>query len=177
MQDMASHAFASRFDEVSITFMLNGRDCTLSVVPNAVLVDVLREKLGLTGTKVSCDQGLCGACTVIIDEMPVAACTELAFMVDGRSVLTIEGLADGAALHPVQQAFVEAAGMQCGFCTPGMVLLLETLLRREPNPDEAAVRHWLSSNVCRCTGYQPIIEAAMLAARTSRTAEADNARA
>ncbi|MGV3635458.1 MAG: (2Fe-2S)-binding protein [Pseudorhodoplanes sp.] len=175
MQDMTSHEFASGFGEVSINFTLNGRECMLSIAPNTVLVDVLRETLGLTGTKVSCDQGLCGACTVIIDEMPVASCTELAFMVDGRNVLTIEGLADGKALHPVQQAFIEASALQCGFCTPGMVLLLETLLRRNPDPDEAAVRQWLSSNVCRCTGYQPIIEAAMLAARTGRSAEADNA--
>jgi carbon-monoxide dehydrogenase small subunit len=177
MQLKTSHASASEFDEIAISFILNGRHCTVSTPPNTVLVDVLREQRGLTGTKVSCDQGLCGACTVIIDDIPVASCTELAFLVEGRTVTTIEGLAKGEGLHPLQQAFVEAAALQCGFCTPGMILLLETLLRRDPNPDEATVRQWLSSNVCRCTGYQPIIEAALAAARAGRAVEADSARA
>jgi carbon-monoxide dehydrogenase small subunit len=177
MQFTMSQVSASESGKISISFILNGRHCMVSTPPNTVLVDVLREQRGLTGTKVSCDQGLCGACTVIIDDMPIASCTELAFLVEGRTVTTIEGLAKGEALHPVQRAFVDAAALQCGFCTPGMILLLETLLRREPNPDEATVRQWLSSNVCRCTGYQPIIEAALAAARDGRAGEADRARA
>lgn len=177
MKNMNPHGSASDAADISISFVLNGCDCTVSTPPNTVLVDVLRELRGLTGTKVACDQGMCGACTVIIDDMPVASCTELAFLVEGRTVTTIEGLAQGVALHPVQQAFIEAAALQCGFCTPGMVLLLETLLRRDPDPDEAAVRQWLSSNVCRCTGYKPIIEAALMVARKSRPTEAGNARA
>jgi carbon-monoxide dehydrogenase small subunit len=177
MQNSKPPASAFMAENITVNFVLNGRDCMVSTPPNTVLVDVLREQRGLTGTKVACDQGMCGACTVIIDDRPVAACTELAFMAEGRTVTTIEGLAKGEALHPVQQAFIEASALQCGFCTPGMVLLLETLLRRDPDPDEAAVRQWLSSNVCRCTGYQPIVEAALLAARNGRRTEAGDARA
>jgi carbon-monoxide dehydrogenase small subunit len=177
MQNSNPVGSVSGAGDLIISFVLNGRDCTVSTPPNTVLVDVLREQRGLTGTKVACDQGMCGACTVIIDDMPVASCTELAFLVEGRTVTTIEGLAKGRALHPVQRAFIEASALQCGFCTPGMVLLLETLLRRDPDPDEVTVRQWLSSNVCRCTGYQPIIEAALMAARNSRSTEAGNARA
>ncbi len=177
MENTKPHGSASEAGDIIISFILNGRNCRVSTPPNTVLVDVLREHLGLTGTKVACDQGMCGACTVIIDDLPIAACTELVFLVEGRSVTTIEGLANSGGLHPVQQAFIAASALQCGFCTPGMVLLLETLLRRDPDPDEAAVRQWLSSNVCRCTGYQPIIEAALTAARNSRVTEDANARA
>ncbi len=162
-------------DPLTIRFTLNGRDRTIAVEPSAVLVDVLREQFGLTGTKIGCDQGVCGACTVLIDGRPMASCTEFAFMADGRSVVTIEGLAPAAELHPIQQAFIEAAAMQCGYCTPGMVLLLEALLREDPEPDEAALRRFLASSVCRCTGYQVIIDAALIAARRRRTPEAVDA--
>jgi carbon-monoxide dehydrogenase small subunit len=150
---------------MSLRFTLNGREQEVAIEPNKVLADVLREDLGLTGTKISCDQGVCGACTVIVDDRPVAACSEFAYMVEGRSVTTIEGLGSPSKLHPIQRAFVEAAALQCGFCTPGMIMLLDALLREHPDPDEATLRLWLSSNVCRCTGYQPIIDAALLAAR------------
>jgi aerobic-type carbon monoxide dehydrogenase small subunit (CoxS/CutS family) len=152
-------------EPLAITFSLNGRARVIKTAPSTVLADVLREDLGLTGTKVACDQGVCGACTVLIDGRPMASCTEFAFMAEGRSVTTIEGLGPVDALHPIQQAFIEAAAMQCGYCTPGMILLLQSLLRDNPDPDEAVLRQWLSSSVCRCTGYQVIMEAALLAAR------------
>ena len=151
-------------DIILLRFNLNGRDEQLAIQPGTVLADVLREEFGLTGTKVSCDQGACGACTVLIDGRPFASCTEFAYMVAGCSVTTIEGLGSPSELHPIQQAFIEAAAMQCGFCTPGMIMLLDCLLREDPNPDEATLRSWLSSNICRCTGYQPIMDAALLAA-------------
>jgi carbon-monoxide dehydrogenase small subunit len=162
---------------LSVRFTLNGRALDVRTESNAVLADVLREELGLTGTKISCDQGLCGACTVIIDGKPVASCTEFMFMAEGRAVTTIEGLGTPTALHPVQQAFVEAAALQCGFCTPGMVLMLGAMLAENPDPDEATLRLWLSSNVCRCTGYQPILDAALIAARRYRETGSGDARA
>jgi carbon-monoxide dehydrogenase small subunit len=149
---------------IAIRLRLNGRDRAISTTTSAVLADILREELGLTGTKIGCDQGVCGACTVLIDDVPMASCTEFAFMVDGRSVTTIEGLGPVDGLHPIQRAFVDAAAMQCGYCTPGMILLLHALLSQNPDPDEATLRRWLASSVCRCTGYQVIIEAARLAA-------------
>jgi aerobic carbon-monoxide dehydrogenase small subunit len=152
-----------------IRFTLNGHEQALSVAPSAVLADVLRDRLGLTGTKVSCDQSVCGACTVLVDGKPVAACTELAFLADGRSVLTIEGVAaPQGKLDPIQQAFIEAAAFQCGFCTSGMVLLLKGLLDRVPEPDDATLREWVSSNICRCTGYEVILDAVRLAVKARR---------
>lgn len=152
-----------------VAFTVNGCEQRLSVPPSAVLADVLRDRLGLTGTKISCDQSVCGACTVLIDGRPVAACTEFAFLVDGRSVVTIEGVAPAPGeLHAIQKAFVEAAAFQCGFCTSGMVLLLKSLLERIPDPDEATLRDWVSSSICRCTGYEVILEAARLAIETRR---------
>jgi carbon-monoxide dehydrogenase small subunit len=160
---------------VVVRFTLNGRERTIAVEPATVLVDVLREQFGLTGTKVACDQGVCGACTVLIDGRPAASCTEFAFMAEGRSVTTIEGLGPPAGLHPIQPAVIEAAAMQCGYCTPGMVLLLEALLTEEPQPDEATLRRWLASSVCRCTGYQVIIDAALVAASRRREEDAIDA--
>jgi aerobic carbon-monoxide dehydrogenase small subunit len=162
-------------DHIVVRFTLNGRDRTIAVEPATVLVDVLREQFGLTGTKVACDQGVCGACTVLIDGRPVASCTEFAFMAEGRSVTTIEGLGPPTGLHPIQHAFIEAAAMQCGYCTPGMVLLLEALLSENPQPDDATLRRWLASSVCRCTGYQVIIDAALVAASGRRRQEAVDA--
>jgi aerobic carbon-monoxide dehydrogenase small subunit len=151
-----------------VRFTLNGEKQSTEVEPSAVLVDVLREKFGLTGTKITCDQAVCGACTVLIDRRPTASCSEFAFMVEGRSVTTIEGLGSPDTLHPIQAAFIEAGALQCGFCTPGMILLLDALLRQNPEPDEVVLRQWLSSSVCRCTGYQVIIDAALLAAARYR---------
>jgi aerobic carbon-monoxide dehydrogenase small subunit len=152
-----------------IRFTLNGHEHALSVAPSTVLADVLRDHLGLTGTKVSCDQSVCGACTVLVDGRPVAACTELAFLADGRSVLTIEGVAASpTTLDPIQKAFIEAAAFQCGFCTSGMILLLKGLLDLIPEPDDATLREWVSSNICRCTGYEVILDAARLAMKARR---------
>ncbi|HEX9466268.1 MAG TPA: (2Fe-2S)-binding protein [Alphaproteobacteria bacterium] len=157
----------------AIALTINGREHRLSVAPSLTLADLLRDQLGLTGTKVSCDQSVCGACTVLIDGRPVAACTEFAFQADGRSITTIEGLAKTPAeLHPIQAAFIEASAFQCGFCTSGMILLLKSLLDRNPDPDEATLREWVSCNICRCTGYEVILDAARLAAKAQRTAAA-----
>jgi carbon-monoxide dehydrogenase small subunit len=151
-------------EKIQIRFRLNGRERVITAATSAVLADILREDVGLTGTKIGCDQGVCGACTVLVDNIPTASCTEFAFMVEGRSVTTIEGLGPPDALHPIQKTFIDAAAMQCGYCTPGMILLLHALLQQNPDPDEATLRRWLASSVCRCTGYQVIIEAARLAA-------------
>jgi carbon-monoxide dehydrogenase small subunit len=149
-----------------VRLIVNGAERRLSVLPSDTLIDVLRGPCGLTGAKLCCDQAVCGACTVLIDDVPVAACSELAALADGKAILTIEGLAGKAgALHPIQQAFIDAAAFQCGFCTSGMILLLKALLDRDPDPDEATLRAWIGSNVCRCTGYQVVIDAARRAAR------------
>jgi aerobic carbon-monoxide dehydrogenase small subunit len=145
---------------VGIRVEVNGTAHVLDVPTSLVLADLLREELGLTGTKVACDQAVCGACTVLVDGRPVAACSTFAFQVDGRAVLTIEGLrrADGTP-SPVQQAFAERSAFQCGYCTSGMILLATALLAARPLPDRATVVGWLGANVCRCTGYQMIVEA------------------
>jgi len=132
--------------------------------PNATLLDLLRRELSLTGTKHGCGEGDCGACVVLLDGLPVNACLVLALECEGRTVLTIEGVAQGNRLHPVQDAFLEAGAVQCGYCTPGMVLTALDLLQRNPEPTEAEVRHAISGNLCRCTGYSKIVEAILLAA-------------
>jgi carbon-monoxide dehydrogenase small subunit len=146
-------------------FIINGVARTLPVEDRQNLADLLRDQLGLAGCKVGCDQAVCGACTVLVDGRPVAACTTFAFMVEGAEITTIEGLATGARLDPVQQAFLEAGAVQCGFCTAGLVLSVHALLARTPNPDDAAIRAWLGANVCRCTGYASILNAVRAAAR------------
>ena len=150
---------------IDILLTVNGRKQRLSVAPQRVLADVLREDLYLPGCKIGCDQAVCGACTVLVDDAPVTACTTFAFELDGKAVTTIEGLGDGDALDPIQHAFLAHGAFQCGFCTPGMVLSVKALLTRHPNPDEALIRRWLSANICRCTGYQMIVEAVQAAAR------------
>ncbi|MGV3653268.1 MAG: (2Fe-2S)-binding protein [Noviherbaspirillum sp.] len=142
-----------------ITLTLNGKEESATIEPRELLVDVLRDRFCLTGTKRSCDVEVCGACTVLVDGMPVSSCTTLAADVDGRAVTTIEGVSGGGQLDPVQQAFVEHGAMQCGFCTPGMVLAVKSLLAQETAPDEPTIRHYLRGNLCRCTGYTKIIEA------------------
>jgi carbon-monoxide dehydrogenase small subunit len=155
-------------------FMLNGRPARLDAPDNAVLVDVLRDVHGLFGCRIGCDQAVCGACTVLVDDMPMAACSTFAFEVEGRSVLTIEGLGgegvggEGGLPDPVQRAFIEERGFQCGYCTAGMILTTRALLDRNPDPDEAEIRSWLGAAVCRCTGYSAIISAVRTAARLRR---------
>jgi carbon-monoxide dehydrogenase small subunit len=147
------------------TFVVNGQAYEVIIEPHMLLIDVLRDKLGLTGTKYSCGAGDCGACTVLVDGKPSLSCLTLAVTAKGKSILTIEGVADGNELHPIQQAFVDQGAIQCGFCTPGMILSAKALLAQNPSPDRAAIRDWLSANVCRCTGYQMIVEAVEDAAR------------
>ena len=153
---------------IGVTFTLNGRLQDIDVEPNELLLDVVRERLGLTGVKRSCDVQVCGACTLLVDGRPVSACTTLAFEVRGRSVLTIEGLAEDGKLHPLQDAFIEHGGFQCGFCTPGMILAAKALLDENPNPTEDELKHFMHGNICRCTGYKKIIESIMAAATLMR---------
>jgi len=153
---------------IPISFTLNGRLQEIDVQPHELLLDVVRERLGLTGAKRSCDVQVCGACTLLVDGRPVSACTTLAFEVRDRSVLTIEGLAENGKLHPLQQAFIEHGGFQCGFCTPGMILAAKALLDENPDPSEAELKHFMHGNICRCNGYKKIIESIMAAAKTMR---------
>ncbi|CUW39848.1 xanthine dehydrogenase, Fe-S binding subunit [Magnetospirillum sp. XM-1] len=142
-----------------VAFSLNGEMVEAEVEPRTLLVTLLRETFGLTGTHVGCDTGQCGACTVHLDGRAVKSCLVLAAQADGRSVLTIEGVADGESLHPLQAAFRDRHALQCGFCTPGMVMSGLDLVAHLDGPDEAAIRHGLDGNLCRCTGYRPIVEA------------------
>ena len=152
----------------TITLRVNRQTHTIDVSPNTLLVEALREKLRLTGTHVGCDTSQCGACTVHVDGRSVKSCTMLAVEADGREVTTIEGLGGSTELHPMQAAFAEHHGLQCGFCTPGMVMSAIDLCRRQPSPSEHDVRHWLEGNLCRCTGYHNIVKAVQAAARELR---------
>ena len=147
---------------------MNGEPRSLEVEPRTLLVHALRDGLDLTGTHVGCDTSQCGACTVLLDGLAVKSCTLLAVQAEGREVTTIEGLASDGELHPVQRAFVEHHGLQCGYCTPGMILTAVDLLSRDPDPDRATVRHALRGNLCRCTGYQPIVDAIRAAGEALR---------
>ncbi len=149
---------------IAIATTVNGHTYQLRVEPRRIAADLLREELHLTGCKIGCDQAVCGACTVLIDGNPITACTTFAFELDGRSVTTIEGMAERGELHPIQRAFLDHGAFQCGFCTPGMILSVKALLARHPDPDEALIRQWLNANICRCTGYRMIIEAVQAAA-------------
>jgi carbon-monoxide dehydrogenase small subunit len=148
-----------------ITLTLNGRSVGAEVEARTLLVELLRDGLGLTGTHVGCDTSQCGACTVHVDGRSVKSCTMFAVEADGRSVTTIEGLAQGAALHPMQAAFHEHHALQCGFCTPGMVMSAVDLVAHRPGASEAEIRAWLEGNLCRCTGYQNIVAAVRAAAQ------------
>ena len=150
------------------TFLVNGRHCELTIEPHMLLVEVLRNELGLTGTKQSCGIGNCGACTVLIDGKPALSCLTLARTVEGKHITTIEGLAQGTVLHPIQKAFMDHGAIQCGFCTPGMILSVKALLDGNPNPDEEEVKQALSGNLCRCTGYVKIIDAVLAAAEAMK---------
>lgn len=147
-----------------ITLHINGESYEIAVNPNRTLADALREDLNITGVKKGCGIGDCGACTVLMDGIPVFSCLVLAVEAEGHDILTIEGLSSGNELHPVQKAFVEAGAIQCGFCTPGMVLNAYALLKENPHPSEKQIRTAISGNLCRCTGYQKIVEAIQLAA-------------
>jgi carbon-monoxide dehydrogenase small subunit len=147
-----------------ITVTVNGEERSLEVESRLLLVHLLREKLNLTGTHVGCDTTSCGACTVLVDGVPVKSCTHFAVQVDGREVKTVEGLANGAELHPIQEGFREEHGLQCGFCTPGMMLVSSALLAENPDPTEEEIRWALSGNICRCTGYQNIVKSVQWAA-------------
>jgi len=149
-------------EEIRIT--VNGKEHELHVKPWATLLDTLREDLGLTGTKEGCGQGECGACTVLMEGRPVNACLVLAMEANGKHIVTIEGLAKGDELHPLQQAFVDVGGLQCGFCTPGMILSAYALLDENPDPTDEEIRKGLEGNFCRCTGYTKIIESVRVAA-------------
>ena len=148
-----------------VSVKINGVEQTREVEPRLLLVDFLRDVAGLTGTHVGCDTSICGACTVILNGTAVKSCTVLAVQADGADLLTIEGLAQGEKLHPLQEAFWECHGLQCGFCTPGMILSAYQLLKRNPQPTEAEIRHALDGNLCRCTGYQHIVDAVQMAAK------------
>ena len=151
-----------------IRVKVNGEDRELKVRPSATLLEMIREDLGLTGTKEGCGEGECGACTVILDGKATNACIVLAVEADGREITTIEGLAVDGQLHPIQEAFVETGGLQCGFCTPGMILSTKVLLDANANPTDEEIRKGLEGNFCRCTGYTKIVESVKVAAEKWR---------
>jgi aerobic carbon-monoxide dehydrogenase small subunit len=154
-----------------IRVKVNGRDVEKAVEPRLLLVHFLREELNLTGTHIGCETSHCGACTVDVDGQSVKSCTLLAVQCDGAQVMTVEGLANGSHLHPVQEAFYLEHGLQCGFCTPGMMMRAYRFLQDNPNPTEEQIREGLSGNLCRCTGYQNIVKAVMHAAAAMREHE------
>jgi len=147
-----------------VTIEVNGTTYEKDVEPRLLLVHFIRDVLGLTGTNIGCETSLCGACTVIMDGQSVKSCTQLAVQADGSSIMTIEGLAQNGKLHPLQEGFWEKHGLQCGYCTPGMILSAYDLLQDSPNPTEDEIRHGLEGNICRCTGYQNIVKAVQTAA-------------
>lgn len=147
-----------------ITLNVNNNDHTLQVKPSATLLDIIREDLGLIGAKEGCGEGECGACTIIMDGMAVNACLILAVEANGKKITTIEGLANGEQLHPIQKAFVDVGGLQCGFCTPGMIISTKVLLDKNQNPTDEEIRKGLEGNFCRCTGYTKIIQSVRAAA-------------
>jgi aerobic carbon-monoxide dehydrogenase small subunit len=151
-----------------VSFKINGRSYEVIVTPNMTLYELLKEKLDITGTKRSCGVGECGSCTVLVDGNPTLACSTLAIAVRDKEILTIEGLAKGAQLHPLQQAFVDEGAIQCGFCTPGMIMMAKALLDENPQPTRQKVREGLGGNLCRCTGYVKIIDAVLAAAEAMR---------
>jgi carbon-monoxide dehydrogenase small subunit len=152
---------------IRMELTVNGREVSLEIQPNLMLLDLLRDRLSLKGAKRSCDLQVCGACTILVDGKAVSSCTYLAYEARGADVLTIEGLADGNTLHPMQQAFIDNGAFQCGFCTPGMILAAKSLLDETPRPSEEKVKEYMEGNICRCTGYRKILEAILDAAGRS----------
>jgi len=155
-------------DQIAVSFTVNGESRTVTVEPRRTLADALREDCGLTGTHLGCEHGVCGACTVLVDDAPVRSCLMFAVQAEGARIRTVEGLADGDTLHPLQQAFWDHHGLQCGFCTPGFLMLAVGILERNPDIGEAELREALSSNLCRCTGYQNILKSVLAAAVAMR---------
>lgn len=149
---------------MQVSMTVNGKSYTRDVEPRMLLVDFIRESIGLTGTNIGCDTSQCGACTIHMDGMAVKSCTALAVQADGAEITTIEGLANGSGLHPMQQAFWDNHGLQCGYCTPGMIMAATKLVENNPNLDEAGIRHGLEGNICRCTGYSNIVKSVQQAA-------------
>jgi len=153
-------------ERVLVATTVNGTRHERAVEPRMLLADFIRHELGLTGTHVGCEHGVCGACTILLDELPVRACLMFAAQANGRAIETVEGLAPGPAkLHPLQEAFRDAHGLQCGYCTPGILMTMKAFLAENPSPTEGEVREALSGNLCRCTGYQHIVDAVLLAAK------------
>jgi aerobic-type carbon monoxide dehydrogenase small subunit (CoxS/CutS family) len=152
-------------DTATIAFTVNGRSVERLVTIRTTVAELLRDDLRLTGTKVSCELQVCGVCTVLVDGQPVSGCSMLACDLDGTNLLTIEGLSDGLELSAIQAAFVETNAFQCGFCTPGFVMMAHSLLEQDPNPSTETIREWLDGNICRCTGYAPIEAAVEVASR------------
>ena len=148
----------------TIRFTLNGRPVSASLMPYETLIDVLSLRFDLKGARESCGQGLCGCCTVYVDGKSVSSCLYLAWLVEGATVVTVEGISDGQKLDPIQEAFIEAGAFQCGFCTPGFIMMVKELLDAHPDPDEDEIRHYLTGNLCRCSAYPEIVEAVKLAA-------------
>jgi aerobic-type carbon monoxide dehydrogenase small subunit (CoxS/CutS family) len=161
----------SGMDKRDITLIVNGRPSAASVEPRKLLVDVLREDLGLTGTHIGCEHGVCGTCTVLLDGRSIRSCITFAVQADGAEIRTVEGLANGADLHPLQDEFWSKQGLQCGYCTPGMLMRACEIIEQNPDPSPEQVRQGIASNLCRCTGYQFIIEAVCAAADRMRGAE------
>ena len=161
-------AAEAKFESIPISITVNGVKHDAVVEPRTLLVYFLRENLGLTGTHVGCDTSQCGACTIHLNGRPVKSCTILAAQANGASITTIEGLARNGSLHPVQEGFREKHGLQCGYCTPGMIMMAASLLETNPNPNEEEIRHGLEGNLCRCTGYVNIVESVKWAAEKMR---------
>ncbi|MGH8070779.1 MAG: (2Fe-2S)-binding protein [Candidatus Entotheonellia bacterium] len=153
----------------TIRMQVNGKDYTVDVPSQRLLIDCLRYDLGLTGTKEGCSVGVCGACTVVMDGALISSCLTLAVLADGKAITTVEGLAHDGKLHPVQQAFIDYGGFQCGICTPGMVVAAKALLDQNPNPSDDDIKDWMMGNLCRCTGYYKIIESIRGAATRMET--------
>lgn len=154
---------------VTIHLTVNQKEYSRTVEPRLLLSDFLRHELGLTGTHVGCEHGVCGACTVLFDGESIRSCLLFAVQADGHSITTVEGLASDGGLHPIQQSFWEAHGLQCGYCTPGILMTLVPFLKQNPDPTEEQIRHALSGNLCRCTGYQHIVDAVRLAAQKMKS--------
>lgn len=157
---------------IAIAGSINGEPYADEIDPSTLLIDLLRDR-GLTGAKPSCEAEVCGSCTVLLDGLPTSACATLAAELDGRAVETIEGLADGERLHPIQRAFLDACAFQCGYCTPGMIMATKALLAEHPEPSREQIVEWLDGNICRCTGYASIVHAVETAARRLREEVAD----
>jgi carbon-monoxide dehydrogenase small subunit len=155
-------------EKVEITLTINGRDYPIRIEPRRTLVDAIRDDCGQTGTHIGCEHGVCGACTILVDGEPMRSCLMFAVQAQGKQLRTVEGLADGDNLHPLQRAFIENHGLQCGFCTPGFLMLAAGVLEREPDISDQDLLDVLSSNLCRCTGYQNIIKAVRAAAAEMR---------